>query len=219
MNRPLCEASSSSSARRGPASRPCPSRSSCRREFATRPPAGAHRRSSRLRRVAGLGCRLVRCRFLRVELGPDQLDQRCFGAVATTVTQLQDACVAARPLHEARRQIGEELRDDVGVQDVLPDLTLRRQRLAPGLGRLDATLGHGDDLLDEGPQFLGLRHRGSEVLMGEQGLGLIAQQRNPMLGDPTQLAMSNSMTHGLFLLVLSCQPVRAPGPESRRPPS
>ena len=52
-----------------------------------------------------------------------------------------------------------------------------------------------DDPLDERPQLLRLRHRGLDPLVAEQRLGLVAEHRDAMLGDPAEFPMTDSVTH------------------------
>ena len=61
--------------------------------------------------------------------------------------------------------------------------------------RRQPALGDGDQPLDEGPQLLGLGHGGLDPLVADERRGLVPQQRDAMLGDPTQLPMCNFVTH------------------------
>ena len=99
----------------------------------------------------------------------------------------QDAGVAAGPLREARREVVEQLRDDVLVEEVAHHQAARRERTPLGSFGRHAALGDGDQPLDERPQFLGLGHGRLDPLVAEQRLGLVAQQRDAMLGTRPSL--------------------------------
>jgi hypothetical protein len=58
-----------------------------------------------------------------------------------------------------------------------------------------AALGDGDQALDKGTQLLRLRHGGLDPLVADERGGLVAEQRNPVLRDPAQFSMCNSVTH------------------------
>ena len=55
-----------------------------------------------------------------------------------------------------------------------------------GVARGEAALGDGDDPLDEGPQLLRLRHRRLDLLVLDQRFRLVAEHRDPVLGDSAQ---------------------------------
>ena len=116
-------------------------------------------------------------------------------AVAAAEAEAQDARVAARPRLEARRDRVEQLGDDVAVLDVAQDEAPRVQRPGVGVSRGDAALGDGDDPLDERTQLLRLRHRRLDALVPDQRLRLVAEHRDPVLGDAAQFSLSNSVTH------------------------
>ena len=144
-----------------------------------------------LRRFGLLGFRV------RVVLAADQLDLRDLGAVAAAVAEAQDAGVAARPRLEARRDGVEQLAHDLAILDVAQHQPARVQRLAVLGAARHATLGDGDDPLDERPQLLGARHGGLDPLVLQQRVRLVAQHRDAMLGDPSQFPVCYSMTHCL----------------------
>ena len=134
-----CAASWSSWRRRGPACSPCSSRRrpgpSGRRECVFAAPRRRSPTLLLLRRVAGFGRRfgglLLVFGLLRIELAADQLDLRDLRGVAAAMAELEDAGVAAGPLHEARRQLVEQLGDDGLVEEVAHHQAARRQRLRP----------------------------------------------------------------------------------------
>jgi hypothetical protein len=59
----------------------------------------------------------------------------------------------------------------------------------------DTTLGHRDEAFDEGPQLLGPWHGGFDVFVSNERLGLIPEHGDPVIGDPAQFSMSDSVTH------------------------
>ncbi len=71
----------------------------------------------------------------------------------------------------------------------------RVKRLAVGLSGRDPAPRDGDQPLDERPQLLRLRHRGLDLLVTQQRDGLVAQQREPMLGDAAKLSMCDVVSH------------------------
>jgi len=66
--------------------------------------------------------------------------------------------------------------------------------------RGQAALGDGDEALDERPQLLRLRHRRLDLLVTQQRDGLVPQQREAMLGDAAQFAMTYVVSHSRFLV-------------------
>jgi len=124
---------------------------------------------------------------------------RRLGAVAATEADAQDARVAARPIREPRRQLREQLADDLGVRNLGQDETPRVQRLGLGVACGDAALGDRDQPLHERPQLLGFRDRGFDPLVPEQRDGLVPQHRQSMLGDAAQFAVRYIVSHGLSL--------------------
>src|SRR5262249_30573721 len=113
--------------------------------------------------------------------------------------EAQDARVAAGPRLEPRRDRVEQLRDDVAVLDVAEHEPARVQRTPVAVTLREAPLGDRDDPLDEGPQLLRLRYRRLDVLELDQAFGLIAQHRDAVLGDPSQLSLCNSVSHCVYL--------------------
>ena len=128
---------------------------------------------------------------------PSELDLRDLTAVATAMTEAEDASVAARTLHEAWHQLVEQLGDDVVVRDDLA-ITRRRacQRLALRLVGLDAALGDRDQPFDERSHFLRLGHGGYDVLVVEQTLGLrLRSNAIAVLRIALKLSMCQSVSH------------------------
>src|SRR5689334_6629312 len=73
-----------------------------------------------------------RFRLFRRPLAANQLDLRRLGAIAAAEADAQDARVAARPIREPRRQLREQLADDLGIRNLGKDETPRVER--PGVG-------------------------------------------------------------------------------------
>ena len=71
----------------------------------------------------------------------------------------------------------------------------------PRVGRAigQPALGDGDQALHERPQFLGLRHRRLQVFVTQQSGRLIAEHRDAMRRHAAQLAMFDSVSHGVIL--------------------
>jgi hypothetical protein len=163
------------------------------------PPEPFGRRAEPSAHTLGSGCGLAFLRFLcraRVVFAADELDLRDFRAVAAAVAHAQDAGVAAGTGLEPRRNRVEQLAHDILVGNVGEHQPPRVQRPGRRLALGQASLGDGDDALDEGPQLLGLRHRRLDALVLDQRVGLVAQQRQAVLADATQLPVGDSMTHG-----------------------
>jgi hypothetical protein len=59
----------------------------------------------------------------------------------------------------------------------------------------DASLGHGDQALDERPKLLGLWHGRLDPFMPQKGHGLVAEQRHTMFGDAPQFPVCNVVSH------------------------
>jgi len=82
----------------------------------------------------------------------------------------------------------------------LDDATLRRlvaqarKGQAPAMHRGLAC--QADQLLDEGPKVLGLRHRGHDALVLDQRGGHVADHGVAVAGRPAQLVASFAMSHG-----------------------
>ena len=128
-----------------------------------------------LLRLGGFGVLLLGL-GVGVVLAAHELDLRDLGTVAAAVAEPQDTRVAAGPLRESRRERVEQLGDDGDVLHVARDETAGVQRLR-GLAGGDASLGEGDQTLDERAQLLGLRQRRLDALVAQQRGGLIAKER------------------------------------------
>ena len=131
----------------------------------------------------------------RVVLAADQLDVRDLGGIPAAETDPKNPRVAAGPLREPRRERFEQLADHFLVRQLGQHHPARVQGLAVGLRRRDPAPRDGDQPFDERPQLLRLRHRGLDLLVTQQCDGLVAQQREPMLGDAAKLPMCDVVSH------------------------
>lgn len=120
----------------------------------------------------------------------DQLDQRHLCRVAFAIAQLEDARVAARPLHVSRRNIIEELTENVAILDLLTGQTPRVHI---------ATTSEGYQPLGEGTELLGLRGRRLDPFVTEQRCGEISERGRAMTASPRELTPFLTVPHGLFL--------------------
>src|SRR3990172_10722707 len=103
------------------------------------------------------------------------LDARHVRTVALAMAGLQNARVPAGALGHLGTDFLEQLVGGRALMDVLPGLAARVQR---------ARLGLGDELLDERPQFLGLRFgRFNRAALDERGRE-VAQERELLLAGP-----------------------------------
>src|SRR5215207_7042105 len=102
------------------------------------------------------------------------------------MTGLQDTCVSAGSLGEARSELLKELVGRFALAHVPSGQSAVMQRPALGLG---------DQSLDEWPQLLCLGLGRHDCLFLDQRRGQIAQQSDPLLAGPAQLPASLTMTH------------------------
>jgi hypothetical protein len=58
-----------------------------------------------------------------------------------------------------------------------------------------AALGEGDQLLDHGPQLLGLRQGGHDLLVLDQARGHVGEHGRAVGGRTTQFAVGFTVTH------------------------
>ena len=100
--------------------------------------------------------------------GLDEFNTRHLGAVTLAVTGLEDAGVATGPLGEPRAELLKQL---VGRATLL-HVASRKPARVQGAGA-----GLGDQLLDEGTQFLGLRLCRLDGPLFDEGGGEVAEER------------------------------------------
>src|SRR5690606_4878446 len=137
-------------------------------------------------------------RFLlrvRVVFAPEQFHLGHLRTVAAAMAETQQARVAAGAVDIPGRDRAEQLLHDRLVGDVLRHDPARRDGAwAAGLG-VEAALGHRDDALDERAQFLGTGDGRLNPLVPNQVHGLVAEHRDAMLRDATELPVCHSVTH------------------------
>jgi hypothetical protein len=71
-----------------------------------------------------------------------------------------------------------------------------------------ALLAERDQLLDDRPQFLGLRQRGDDLLVLDQRSAHVGEHRFAMLGGAVELPMNLAVTHVEFLNTCSVATAR-----------
>src|SRR6185436_10543838 len=123
-------------------------------------------------------------------LALDQLEDRHLRPVPRPRAQLDDAQIAARPVGKARRDVVEDLLDEIALQDPAQHPAAVVQR---------AVLAAGDHPLGDRPQLLGLRKGRDDPLGDDERLELVAEQGLAMGGGPAQLSPFDSVTHDLLL--------------------
>jgi hypothetical protein len=64
-----------------------------------------------------------------------------------------------------------------------------------GIRRRHAAFGQRDQALDERAQLLGLGHRRLDALVPQERCRLVAQQGDTVLGDASELSVSNVVSH------------------------
>src|SRR5688500_10066782 len=96
----------------------------------------------------------------------------------------QNTRVAARALGVARSDLLKELVGCRTLLDVTARETARVQRAGPRLR---------DQPLDERPEFLGLRLRGLDRALFDQGRGEVPQKCQSLFAGPTKLSSSMTM--------------------------
>lgn len=88
-----------------------------------------------------------------------QFDERHLRSITLSVPELEDPGVATRTLHEARRDVVEELSEDLAVLDL-------SGRQTPGMKVAPAS--QGDEPLGVRPKLLGLCRRRLDPLVPKQ---------------------------------------------------
>src|SRR6185437_9590867 len=116
----------------------------------------------------------------------DELDHRHGGVVAVAEARLQDADVAAVAVGVAGSQHGEQLADLLDVTDLADRLAARMQV---------AALGQRHQLLDEGPQLLGLRQGGDDLLVLDQAGRHVGEHGGAVGGRAAQFAVRDTVAH------------------------
>jgi hypothetical protein len=130
-----------------------------------------------------------------VVLAAHEFDLRDLGAIAAAITQPENPRVSAGPRLEAGRDRVKQLAHDLAILDIAEDESSRVQRPPVRLACGQAALGDGDNSLDERPELLGFRHGRFDVLELEERRCLVPQHGDAVLGNPPQLAVTDSVTH------------------------
>src|SRR5690606_2248688 len=135
---------------------------------------------------------------LGVDVPTHELDDGHRGVVAVTEARLHDADVAAVTLGVTRSQGVEQLADLRHVADGADGLTT---------GVQVALLGEGDQLLDEGTQFLRLGQSRGDLLVLDQRGGHVSEHGLAMADRTAELAVSGAVAHrGLSYSTLVSRP-------------
>ena len=111
-------------------------------------------------------------------------------AAPKAAAEPQDPGVAAGPAREAGAQVVEQLLQDRSALDLALGQPPRVDAVVLAARQRDQALG-------ERPQLLGLHQGGADALALEQRRGEVAQQRDPVGCGAPELAVSDSMSHGL----------------------
>src|SRR5690606_5808727 len=131
----------------------------------------------------------------------DELDDGHRGVVAVTEARLHDADVAAVTLGVTRSQRVEQLADLRHVANGADGLTTSVQV---------ALLGEGDQLLDEGTQFLRLRQGGRDLLVLDQRGGHVGEHGLAVADRTAELTIGGAVAHrGLSYSTLVSRPYLA----------
>src|SRR5947209_19807680 len=133
----------------------------------------------------------------RIDIAVDEFDDTERRVVAVTEARLQDAGIAAVALFVARPEHVEELFDQRDIAHLRDRLAARMQV---------AALAERDQLLDDGPQVLGLWQCGDDLLMLDQCLRHVGEHRLTVLGGAVEAALRASMIHRLSPVLAAAVP-------------
>src|ERR1700722_9029802 len=148
-----------------------------------------------LRRLGFLFLHGTGIQALGIDVAIDEFDHGHRRVVAVAEAGLDDAGIAAMTVLVAGRQNVEQLLDLIDIAPLGAPLAAHGE---------PALLAERHELLDDRTQFLGLRQRGNDLLVLDQGGAHIGEHRAAMLGGAVEFAVNLAVTHET-IPCLSCR--------------